>query len=32
MCRLRIIAMLDYHEIVTTGQTDAGQTDPYVPL
>ena len=40
MCRLRNIAMRDYHESVTTGQTvtqpdgqtDAGQSDPYVPL
>ena len=40
MCRLRNIAMLDYQESVTTGQThgltdtktDAGQSDPYVPL
>ena len=36
MCRLRNIAMRDYPESVTTGQTD-GQTDtgksyPYVPL
>ena len=32
MCRLRNIAMLDYQESVTTGQTDAGQSDLYVPL
>ena len=36
MCRLRNIAMHDYQESVTTGQTDgqtdAGQSDPYVPL
>ena len=44
MCRLRNIAMRDYQESVTTGQThtrththmdrqtDAGQIDPYVPL
>ena len=36
MCRLRNIAMRDYHESVTTGQTDtqtdAGQSNPYVPL
>ena len=40
MCRLRNIAMLDYQESVTTGQTDTwtdgqtddGQSDPYVPL
>ena len=36
MCRLRNIAMPDYQESVTTGQTDgqtdAGQSDPYVPL
>ena len=37
MCRLRNIAMSDYHEsmtfgqIDTDGQTDAGQNDPYVP-
>ena len=30
MCRLQNIAMLDYQESVTTGQTDAGQSDPYV--
>ena len=32
MCRLRNIAMHDYQESVTTGQTDARQSDPYVPL
>ena len=40
MCCLRNIAMRDYQESVTTGQTDrqtdgqadAGQSDPYVPL
>ena len=38
MCRLRNIAMCDYKESVTTGQTDgqvdrhAEQSDPYVPL
>ena len=40
MCRLRNIAMCDYQESVTTGQTDrqthgqtdAGQSDPYVRL
>ena len=40
MCRLRNIAMRDYQESVTTRQThrrtdrhtDAGQSDPYVPL
>ena len=40
MCRLRNIAMRDYQESVTTGQTDrrtgrqteVGQSDPYVPL
>ena len=40
MCRLRNIALRDYQESVTTGQThrqtdgqtDAGQNDPYVPL
>ena len=41
MCRLRSIAMHDYQESVTTGktththtytQTDAGQSDTYVPL
>ena len=35
-CRLRNIAMRDYQESVTSGQThtqtDAGQSDPYVPL
>ena len=36
MCRLRNIAMFDYQGSVTTGQTDGqtdtGQSDPYVPL
>ena len=36
MCRLRNIAMRGYQESVTTGQTDGqtdvGQSDPYVPL
>ena len=40
MCRLRNIAICDYQECVTTGQThrrtdrqtDTGQSDPYVPL
>ena len=36
MCRLENIAMRDYQESVTTGQTDrwtdTGQSDPYVPL
>ena len=42
MCRLRNIAMRDYQKSVTTkkgvtdgrtdGQTDAGQSDPHVPL
>ena len=36
MCRLPNIAMCDYQESVTTAvldrQTDAGQSDPYVPL
>ena len=32
MCRLQNIAMRDYQESVTTRQTDAGQSDPYVPL
>ena len=34
MCRLRNIAVRDYQESVTTGQTkaDAGQRDPYVAL
>ena len=36
MCCLQNIAMRDYQENVTTGQTkgqtDAGQSDPYVPL
>ena len=31
MCRLRTIAMCDYHESVTTGQTDNRQSDPNVP-
>ena len=31
MRRRRNIAMRDYQESVTTGQTD-GQSDPYVPL
>ena len=31
-CRLQNIAMREYQESVTTGQTDAGQSDPYVPL
>ena len=30
MCRLRNIAMRDYQESVTTGQT--RKSDPYVPL
>ena len=30
MCRLRNIAMRDNQGSVTTGQTDAGQSDPYV--
>ena len=30
MCRLRNIAMCDYQESVTTRQTDARQSDPYV--
>ena len=29
MCRLRNIAMCDYQESVTDGQTD-GQSDPYI--
>ena len=29
MCRLWNIAMHDYQESVTTGQTDAGQSDDY---
>ena len=36
MCRLRDIAMRDYQESATTGQTDgqidARKSDPYVPL
>ena len=36
VCHLRKIAMRDFQESVTTGQTegqtDAGQSDPYVPL
>ena len=36
MCHLQNIAMHDYQESVTTGQTDrqtdAGQSDPYAPL
>ena len=37
MCRLQNLAMGDYQESVTTDrqtdrQTDAGQSDPYVPL
>ena len=32
MCRLRNIAMRDYQESVTTGQTDTGKGDPHVPL
>ena len=32
MCRLRNKAMCNYQESVTIGQTDAGQSDPYVPL
>ena len=40
MCRLQNIAMCDYQESMTAGQThrrmdrqtDAGQSDPYVPL
>ena len=36
MYRLRNIAIRDYQESVTTGQshrqTDAGESDPYVPL
>ena len=31
MCRLQNIAMCDYQESVTDGQTD-GASDPYVPL
>ena len=32
MCRLRNIATCHYQERVNTGQTDAGQSDPYVTL
>ena len=32
MCRLGNIAMRDYQEGVTNGQTDAGHGDPHVPL
>ena len=32
MCRLQNIAMCDYQGSVTSGQTDAGQSDPSVPL
>ena len=36
MCRLQNITLRDYQESVNTGQThgqtDAGQSDPYVPL
>ena len=32
MCRLRNIAIRDCQESVTNGQTDAGQSDPNVPL
>ena len=36
MCRQRNIALHDYQESAITGQThgqtDAGQSDPYVPL
>ena len=32
MCRLRNIVMRDFQESVPTGQTDTGQSDPYVPL
>ena len=32
MRHLQNIAMPDYQEYVTTGQTDAGQSDPYVTL
>ena len=28
----KCLAMRDYQESVTTGQTEAGQSDPYVPL
>ena len=31
MCRLRAIAMHDYQESVTTGQTDIRKSYPYVP-
>ena len=31
-CRLQSIAMRDFKESVTTGQTDAIQSDPYVTL
>ena len=32
MSSQRNIAMHDYQESVTTGQTDAEQSDPYLPL
>ena len=32
MCRMQNIDMRDYQESVTTGQTDARQSDSYVPL
>ena len=36
MCRLRNIAKRDYQESVTIGQThgqtDSGQSDPYLPI
>ena len=32
MCRLRNIALRNFQESVTTGQTDTGKSDPYVPL
>ena len=32
MCCMRNIALCDYQESVTTAQTDAGQSDPNVPL
>ena len=32
MCRLRNIVKCDYQESMTTRQTDAGQSDPYVLL
>ena len=32
VCHLRNIAMRDCQESVTSGQTDARQSDPYVPL